>query len=171
VVNTNLNSSYKLGKLQRIVVLAYYDTYDRRVQLGASRHRRKDAEFLQQSARWNGAIYLAGYAIECSLKALVCYGEHKNNLKDTALFKRGVQGAALHNLWHLYQATPLSFRDAVELDRTNTLKNAWKTIIELWQKDALRYGHKLGDEKECKQFLEAVKVFHAFILHHQKETL
>lgn len=48
--------------------LVSYDTYDRRVQLGASRHRYKDAEFLQQSARWNGAIYLAGYAIECSLK-------------------------------------------------------------------------------------------------------
>ncbi len=47
--------------------MARYNTYDRRVQLGASRLRRKDAEFLQQSARWNGAIYLAGYAIECSL--------------------------------------------------------------------------------------------------------
>jgi hypothetical protein len=92
--------------LQGIAVLADYDTYDRRVQLEASRHRRKDAELLQQSARWNGAIYLAGYAIECSLKALVCYGEHKNNLKETVLFRRGVQGAALHNLWSLYEATP-----------------------------------------------------------------
>ncbi|HEY4035360.1 MAG TPA: hypothetical protein VGL94_15490 [Ktedonobacteraceae bacterium] len=170
-MNTNLNSSYKLRKLQRIVVLAYYDTYDRRVQLDASRHRRKDAEFLQQSARWNGAIYLAGYAIECSLKALVCYGEHKNNLKDTAIFKRGVQGAALHNLWSLYEATPLSFRNAIEKgDRTTTLKNAWITITTLWQKDHLRYAHKLGNETECKRFLEAVKIFHTFILHHQKET-
>lgn len=170
MVHTNLNSSYKLRKLQRIVVLAYYDTYDRRVQLGASRHRRKDAELLQQSARWNGAIYLAGYAIECSLKALVCYGEHKNNLKDTALFKRGAQGVALHNLWSLYEATPLSFRNAVELDRTKILKNAWITIVRLWQKDDLRYGHKLGDETECERFLEAVKVFHAFVLHQQKEA-
>lgn len=90
------------------MVLAQYDTYDRRVQLGASRHRRKDAEYLQQSARWNGAIYLAGYAIECSLKALICYGEHKDNLKDTTLFKRGVQGANLHNLSFLFEAAPLS---------------------------------------------------------------
>ena len=147
-----------------------YDTYDRRVQLGASRHRRKDAEFLQQSARWNGAIYLAGYAIECSLKALICYGEHKNNLKDTCIFERGVQGAALHNLWSLYEATPLSFRNAINLDRTNTLKSAWITIVRLWQKDDLRYGQKLGDETECKRFLEAVKVFHAFVLLHQREA-
>ncbi len=165
----DLNSIYKLGKLLRIVVLADYDTYDRRVQLEASRHRRKDAEFLQQSARWNSAIYLAGYAIECSLKALVCYGEHKNNLKETTLFKRGVQGAALHNLWSLYEATPLTFRNAVALDRTNTLKNAWETIVRLWRKDHLRYARKLGDETECKRFLEAVKIFHAFILYHQKE--
>jgi hypothetical protein len=150
--------------------LAEYDTYDRRIQLEASRHRRKDAEFLQQSARWNGAIYLAGYAIECSLKALVCYGEHKNNLKETALFKRGVQGAALHNLWSLYEATPQTFRNAVELDRTNTLKKAWETIVKLWRKDHLRYAHKLGNKAECEDFLKAVKTFHDFILHHQKET-
>jgi hypothetical protein len=154
----------------RIAVLAHHDTYDCRVQLGASRHRRKDAEFLQQSARWNGAIYLAGYAIECSLKALICYGEHKNNLKDTAVFNQGVQGADLHNLWRLYEATPLCFRNAFELDRTNTLRNAWITIIKLWRKDELRYGHKLGDERECERFFEAVKVLHAFILRHQEET-
>lgn len=171
MADTDLNSSYKLGMLQRSVVLADYDTYDRRVQLEASRHRCKDAEFLQQSARWNGAIYLAGYAVECSLKALVCYGEHKNNLKETALFKQGVQGAGLHNLWSLYEATPLTFRKAVELDRTNDLKKAWETIVRLWRKDNLRYAHKLGKEAECERFLEAVKIFHAFILHHQQETL
>jgi hypothetical protein len=151
--------------------LARYNTYDRRVQLGASRLRRKDAEFLQRSARWNGAIYLAGYAIECSLKALICYGEDKDNLKDTTLFKQGVQGADWHNLWILYRATPLSFRDAFEHDPTNTLKNAWATVVRLWQKDHLRYGHKLGDEKECKQFFEAVKALQAFILRHQEEAL
>jgi hypothetical protein len=148
--------------------LAHYDTYDRRVQLGASRHRRKDAEFLQQSARWNGAIYLAGYAIECSLKALICYGEHKNNLKDTAIFN---QSGDLHNLWLLYEATPLSFRNAFKFDRTNTLKNAWITIIRLWRKDELRYGHKLGDKIECERFFEAVKVIHTFILRQQEEAL
>ena len=151
--------------------MAQYDTYDRRVQLGASRQRRKDAEFLQQSARWNGAIYLAGYAIECSLKALICYGEHKDNLKDTTLFKRGVQGANLHNLSSLFEATPLDFRKAFKLDQTNKLKNAWTTLLELWQKDELRYGHKLGDEKECKRFFEAVKELHALILRYQEEAL
>lgn len=148
-----------------------YDTYDRRVQLGASRHRCKDAELLQQSGRWNGAIYLSGYAIECSLKALICYAEHKNNFKDTSLFKRGVQGAALHNLGHLYTATPPNFRKAIELDRTNIYKNAWKTVSMLWKKDELRYGHKLGNEQDCESFLKAVKVLYTLILRLQGETL
>lgn len=147
--------------------MTYHNTYDRRIQLGASRHRRKDAEFLQQSARWNGAIYMAGYAIECSLKALICDAEHKNNLQDTKLFKQGVQGAALHNLWFLYDETPLSFRKTIELDCTNTLKNAWKTVTELWQKDELRYGDKQGDKIECERFLEAVRILHSHILPQQ----
>jgi hypothetical protein len=151
--------------------LDHYDTFDRRVQLGASRHRCKDAEFLQQSARWNGAIYLGGYVIECSLKALICYGEQKNSLKDTAMYKQGkISGADLHNLWLLYAATPLSFRKAFELDRTHTLKNAWTILNKIWQKDQLRYGHKLGDKVECEKFFEAVNILHAFILSYQGES-
>lgn len=150
--------------------MARHDTYDRRVQLGASRHRCKDADLLQQSARWNGAIYLAGYAIECSLKSLICYGECKNNLKETLIYRRGIQGANLHNLWLLYEAAPQSFRNAIKLDRTQTLKKAWETVIKTWQKDELRYGHKLGDEDECEEFIKAVKTLYSFILRQQGEV-
>lgn len=51
------------------------DTYDRRVQLGASRRRLEDAQVLHQQERWSGVMYLGGYAIECSLKSLICYEE------------------------------------------------------------------------------------------------
>jgi hypothetical protein len=68
-----------------------HDTYDRRVQLGASRHRWKDAEALQRAERWSGAMYLASYAIECSLKAWVCSYEQCMNFKETKLFRQ--QGA------------------------------------------------------------------------------
>jgi hypothetical protein len=42
------------------------DTYDRRIQLGASRRRFEDAEILHNQKRWTGAIYMGGYAIECN---------------------------------------------------------------------------------------------------------
>ena len=48
--------------LEEVVYLYKHDTYDRRIQLGASRHRWKDAEALQRAGRWSGAMYLAGYA-------------------------------------------------------------------------------------------------------------
>jgi len=72
----------------------HHDTYDRRIQLGASRRRYEDAIALHSSDRWNGAIYLAGYAIECSLKSLICYSERKDNLKETRLFDENVPAIA-----------------------------------------------------------------------------
>lgn len=147
-----------------------HDTFDRRIQLGASRRRREDAEALHQAQRWSGAMYLSGYAVECSLKSLICFYERKDNFKETRLFKRGVQGASLHSLIHLLQALPHLQRD-IRLDRTEKLKEAWNTITRLWQKDELRYWNKMGDEGDSQQLLEAVKVIHRYILNQQGEAL
>lgn len=159
--------------------MALTDTYDRRVQLDASRLRYKDAIHLQKSERWNGAIYLGGYAIECSLKALICYEGCTNNLKETRLFRGGKQrgtfkegrrGAALHNLGALREASDVLDR-AIEYDRTGKLKSAWDTIVQLWQKDALRYGRELGHKAECERFLRAVDELYFKILKEQGENL
>lgn len=40
-----------------------------REQAGASRQRLADAQALFAASRWRGAMYLAGYAVECLLKA------------------------------------------------------------------------------------------------------
>ena len=146
------------------------DTYDRRVQLGASRRRLEDAEALHRQKRWNGAVYLGGYAIECSLKALICYDEgRKNNFKDTATFKKGMQGADLHNLAKLLESL-LSLKRSIQLDRTNKYQEAWNTITKLWRNDELRYSDKQGNEEESQRFIEAVKLLHRFLLEKQGET-
>lgn len=155
------------------------DTYDRRVQLDASRQRYKDAIHLQRAERWNGAIYLGGYAIECSLKALICYGNGVNNIKETRLFKGGrrkgvfkdgITGAGLHNLWVLLEASEILNR-AMKLDRTGTLNTAWNIVVQLWQKDELRYGREAGRKAECERFLEAVGKLYFHILKVQGEDL
>jgi hypothetical protein len=155
------------------------DTYDRRVQLDAARHRYKDARSLQKSERWNGAIYLGGYAIECSLKALICYEGCTNNLRETLLYKGGkregvdvpgIQGAGLHNLWALYNSSAVLQR-AIGNDRTGKLKSAWHIITQLWQKDSLRYGRELGHKAECDRFLQAVEHLYFVILRKQGENL
>jgi hypothetical protein len=145
------------------------DTYDRRVQLGASRHRLKDAQALHQQKRWSGAMYLGGYAIECSLKSLICYEGQVNNFKDTSSFKKGLQASDLHNLTKLLECVVFLKRDIL-LDRTNSYKEAWNTITSLWRNDELRYSDKLGDEQNSKKFMDAVEKLHRFMLDKQGES-
>ena len=38
-------------------------------QIKASRHRLDDAQALFEKGRWRGCMYLAGYSLECLLKA------------------------------------------------------------------------------------------------------
>ncbi|MDJ0737958.1 MAG: hypothetical protein QNJ47_28530 [Nostocaceae cyanobacterium] len=145
------------------------DTYDRRCQLGASRRRLEDAVILHEQKRWTGAIYLGGYAIECSLKSLICYEQRKDNLKDTSTFKKGLQAASLHNLTNLLNALP-TLQRYIKLDRTGRYKQAWNLVSSVWRNDELRYSDKVGDEAESKKFIEAVKVLHRLVLDKQDET-
>lgn len=137
--------------------------------LGASRRRRDDAKALQEAKRWAGAMYLAGYAIECSLKALICYNESKNNFRETRIFQRGGHGNTWHSLT-LLLGEAAAVQRAIMLDRTNRYKEAWKTITDLWQKDELRYWDSLGSEDDCRHFMDAIKLIHTFILNQQREA-
>ncbi|MCY7283448.1 MAG: hypothetical protein LH679_08375 [Cyanobacteria bacterium CAN_BIN43] len=145
------------------------DTYDKRCQLGASRRRLDDAIALYSCKRWWGAVYIGGYAIECSLKSLICYEESKNNFKDTSVFKQGLQGASLHNLGILFSKIP-SLQRTVSLDRTGSYKNAWDTIASVWINDELRYSDRSGDEADSTKFIEAVKTWHQLLLSKQGEA-
>jgi hypothetical protein len=144
------------------------DSYDRRLQLGASRRRLEDAKSLCDSQRWTGSMYLGGYAIECSLKSLICHEDMKSNFKETKPFKDGLQGSSLHNLTQLLGSVE-SIKKAIDLDRSGVYKNSWNTVCSLWRSDELRYSDKVGNEQECKKFLDAVKELHQFILSQQGE--
>ncbi len=145
------------------------DTYDRRCQLGASRRRLEDAQALHSHKRWTGAIYFGGYAIECSLKSLICYKEgNKSNFKDTSIFQKGLQGASLHNLTFLLESLPTVQR-TIALDRTGTYKEAWKVVSSFWRNDELRYSDKSGEEKDSQKFLDSVQILHRFLLDKQGE--
>ncbi len=144
-------------------------TYDQRVQLGASRRRREDAEALHSADCWTGAIYLGGYTIECALKSLICYNEGKTNFKDTKIFRNGLSGNSLHSLTRLLAQVP-SVQRAIQLDLTNTYKPDWKTIQNLWQKDALRYSEKKGNQQDSQRFIRAVKQLHGLLLSQQGEA-
>ncbi|MBE8989073.1 hypothetical protein [Nostoc sp. LEGE 12450] len=142
------------------------DTYDKRCQLAASRRQLEDAQVLHTQKRWLGSIYLGGYAIECSLKALICYEEGEENFKDTKIFKKGLRGSELHNLTKLLNHSTLVQR-AISLDRTQVYQNAWNTVSCLWRNAELRYSQDLGAETDSKKFIEAVEKLHKLFLQKQ----
>jgi len=150
------------------IYLYKHDTYDRRIQLGASRRRWENAETLRNAKHWSGAMYLGGYAIECSLKAWVCYYEGCMNFKDTEMYSQLGQGGALHNL-SLFLKYLIPFQNVIADNPQGELTKAWNTITGLWHKDELRYWDKVGNRDDCERFLKAVKTLHQFILQSQGE--
>jgi HEPN domain-containing protein len=61
-------------------------------QAKASRHRLDDARVLFNAVRWRGAMYMAGYAVECLLKTKLMHlynCRHLRELEDE-LQRRGV---------------------------------------------------------------------------------
>jgi hypothetical protein len=118
-------------------------------------------------------MYLGGYAIECSLKSLICFNDQKNNLKDTQIFKNGgLKAAELHNLVRLLDCVP-SIKNAIErankTDRTKNYLDAWKMVSSVWRNDELRYSEQLGNEQESQRFIESVQKLHQFLLEKQGE--
>jgi stress-induced morphogen len=107
------------------------DTYDKRCQLGASRRRLEDAQSLLIQKRWTGATYLGGYAIECSLKSLICHEEGQSNFKDTRIFKNRLQGASLHSLTK-QQVQVFVKRTSLSWLRIRIIANSFegKTLVE-----------------------------------------
>jgi hypothetical protein len=153
------------GNFEEVSELRYtHDTFGRDIQLGAARERLKDAEALHHGKRCTGAIYMGGYAIECSLKALICSQDHKDNFKDTGFYEKHPHGS-LHDLNRLlnYASKYTPLKNMVTYQEP--YKSAWSVITQFWQKDELRYWNKLEDTDSSERFLASVKKIYALILH------
>jgi HEPN domain-containing protein len=125
-------------------------------QTKASRHRLDDARALFASSRWRGAIYLAGYSIECRLKAKLmrmfdC--RHLQELEEE-LQRRGVlrlnATVFTHQLEVLLQL-------AQGVDRLRTNKRLWPqfALVNRWI-PAWRYSADLSNKDDAEDFLDAV---------------
>ena len=142
------------------------DTYDKNCQIGASCRQLQDAQILHSQKRWIGSIYLGGYAIECSLKSIICYEEGEENFKNTQIYKKGLRGSELHNLTNLLRHSRVVQR-AIQLDRSEGYQKAWDTVSTLWRNADLRYSDDLGKEKDSERFMQAVEKLHRLFLQKQ----
>jgi hypothetical protein len=111
-------------------------------------HRLDDAQILLQFERTTGALYLAGYAVECMLKAMVLSRSPASRRSDFAADFRGSAGHSLENLKRLWAAAggePFSR----ELTRAFATVAAWSTDY--------RYVPGIIEYETADEFLQASK--------------
>ncbi len=108
----------------------------------AADERWKDAQCLHANKRFEGAIYLCGYVLECFLKFVLC---EVRNHKSMDLNEAKQLG---HNLIELLDAS----RMRATLRQNRDLLIAFDRINNHWEPQ-LRYSGKATDERSSEIFL------------------
>jgi HEPN domain-containing protein len=102
--------------------------------------RLHDAEVLFAAGRWDGAIYICGYAVEIALKAKICttsswldFPSSSNEFRSISDFIRDLKTHDLEKL--------LSFSGEITTIRTNYLAE-W-SVVSKWDPES-RYNPSTG---------------------------
>jgi HEPN domain-containing protein len=117
----------------------------------AAGQRLEDAQFLSESTRTTAAVYLAGYCVECMLKALIIARAGKSK-KDEVLEE--FRGAGAHNYDRLL-AMYERYGGSRPTKKNKELAEAF-VIVGSWSTD-MRYdpGTMPGDDAD--EFMDAVR--------------
>lgn len=96
-----------------------------------SRMRLDEANVLFKAGHFEGAYYLAGYAVECALKACIARKTRQHDFPDKEL----VAKSYTHDLGKLVEAAGLT--DALKRDRANDpgLDSHWE-IVRGWSEQS-----------------------------------
>jgi hypothetical protein len=108
----------------------------------AAIERWKDAACLHEAGRFQGAIYLCGYSLECELKYCVCAARGMARMREREAKRLG------HQLTELLDAAGKSKLLAGNRD----LLTAFQAINEVWSTD-LRYSGGRHSAEESERFL------------------
>ena len=125
-------------------------------QSKASLHRRADAQGLFDGKRWRGCMYVAGYSVECLLKAQLMrkFGCDTLRRLEKELADRGMlpgdRSVYTHQLVSLLELTGGA-------DRMRRDEPTWRSfsLVNKWM-PAWRYTADLADEDYAGEFLAAV---------------
>jgi hypothetical protein len=125
-------------------------------QLKASIHRWDDANALFRGRRWRGAMYIAGYAMECLLKALLMKRFDVDNLDDLerVLKQRGKLRADATIYDHRIE---LYVQAADQMGRLRNDQSAFRDFVKAnaWL-PSWRYDPDLSNSGDARDFLNAV---------------
>ncbi len=119
--------------------------------------RLEDAECLLRGGRTTGAIYIAGYVIECALKALIL--QHTPPSAERATIE-GFKGNKAHDLDYLRveclnRKVPIWPRD---VHKTFVLVNREWSVMNV-KKGMRRYDPGRADPQDADDLVEAARAF------------
>ena len=120
---------------------------------GASRQRLADAQALLNASRWRGAMYMAGYAVECLLKTKLMHIYDCKNLRELEdlLWQRSIlptnRTVFTHQLEDLLRLTPGYNRLRQDRARWHMFQ-----VVNLWTPQ-WRYTAKQTTYQEASRFL------------------
>lgn len=122
----------------------------------AGKHRMDDARALFNAVRWRGAMYLAGYSVECLLKTKLMrmFGcRHLRELEEE-LQNRGVLASGTLFTHHLEALLRLTGA----LDRLRQNEEHWRlfNMVNRWV-PAWRYTADQSNQDDASDFLSAVE--------------
>ncbi len=113
-----------------------------------ARLRLDEAKLLAQGAQFSGAYYIAGYAIECALKALIAGQFRGDEIPDKSLVDRVYS----HKLVELLKLAGLEKPLEDDQQRNPELERRW-SIVKNWSEQA-RYA--IWTEEQAKALIEAI---------------
>ena len=113
----------------------------------SAKQRVEDADYLLEAGRTTGAIYLAGYGVECILKALILNGVAKTKRAEIIATFRGAKA-------HDFDLLEKQYRNNGGASFPPKIRENF-VLVGTWSTD-FRYRPGTKEAKDAKEFLEAV---------------
>ena len=110
---------------------------DRRDLQELSKLRLKEASVLLRSGLFDGAYYLAGYAVECALKACIAKGTQRHEFPD----KRKVESSHSHNLRELIRIAGLDDARLERAGKDPDFRTNWD-VVQSWSEQSRYQKHR-----------------------------
>ncbi len=126
-------------------------------QSKAGKHRMDDAQALLNANRWRGAMYMAGYSIECLLKTKLMRIFNCRNLRELEDELQGKRILAAQATVFTHQLE-LLLRLTNAIDRLRQNEEHWRlfNMVNRWV-PAWRYTADQANADDAKDFLEAIE--------------
>lgn len=110
---------------------------DRKELQELSKIRLKEATALLELEMFDGAYYLAGYAVECGLKACIA----KETRRGEFLDRRKVELSHSHNLLQLIKVAGLEEKCSVRAGQDAAFRSNWG-YVQLWSEQSRYRRHR-----------------------------